>query len=57
MADSKSSARSQADTDAVAPPIEKAADWAGDFEYRDMPDSEKPAPSTVAQEQVLPSDK
>jgi hypothetical protein len=51
---------SQGDTSSDAsgaPPINKADDHAGTFEYRDLPDSEKPAPETVAQEQVLPSDK
>lgn len=43
--------------DAEAPAINKADDHAGTFKYRDLPDSEKPAPETVAQEQVLPQDK
>ena len=33
-------------------------DWAAvNLEYRDMPDSEKPDPSTVAEIQILPEDK
>ena len=39
-----------------ARPIEEASDAASSFEYRDLPNERKPAPSTIAQEQVLSED-
>lgn len=39
-----------------ARPIDEAADSATDRVYRDLPDDEKPAPSTVAQLEVRPEE-
>jgi hypothetical protein len=38
-------------------PLEEQTWAAVNLEYRDLPDSEKPHPTTIAQEQILPSDK